>query len=94
MLKPLSGKVILMVEKQDETESGLIITGNTETDSVNATVYAVSDLYNKEGNIENNEVKKGDRVVISKFSGNKIEYKKQEYIVTDISSILAIIEEE
>ena len=93
MLKPINGKVIVNVEKYDKTESGLVLTNNLETETVVAVVYAVSKYYDKLGEIKNDFLKVGDRVVISKFSGNKIEYKKEEYLVLDIDNILAIIEE-
>ena len=94
MLKPLNGNVIVEVEKYDKTESGLVITSNLETETLVATVYAVSEYYHKYKDIKNDFVHVGDKIVISKFSGNKIEYEKKEYIVLDIDNILAIIKEE
>lgn len=94
MLKPLNGKVIVCIEKYDKTESGLVLTSNLETDTLVANVYAVSKYYDKFCELENNYIKANDKVVISKFSGNKIEYEKKEYLVLDIDNILAIVEEE
>lgn len=94
MLKPLNGKVIVEVEKYDKTESGLVLTSNLETETLIATVYAVSEFYDKFCELQNNFVKVGDKIVISKFSGNKFEHEKKEYLVLDMDNILAIIEEE
>ncbi len=94
MLKPLIGKVIVKVEKNDKTESGLVITVNADTETVKATVYQISKYYDKSCKIENDLIKVGDMVLISKFSGSKIEYEQQEYLVLDIDSILAVIKGE
>jgi len=94
MLKPLNGKVIVCIEKYDKTESGLVLTSNLESETVVANVYAVSEYYDQFCKLKNSFVKVGDKVVISKFSGNKLEYDKKEYLVLDIDNILAIIEEE
>jgi len=87
MLKPLKNKVIISVEKNDKTESGLVIASNIETDSVIGKVVAVSDSCF-------DIVDVGSLVIVSKFSGNKIQYESVEYIVIDIDNILAVVEEE
>ena len=94
MLKPLYGKVIACVEKNDKTESGLVLTSNLDTDTLVGVVYSVSEYYDRLGSIKNSNINVGDKILISKFSGNKIEYGKKEYIVLDIDNILAKIEEE
>ena len=94
MLKPLYGKVIVYVEKNDKTESGLVLTSNLDTDTLVGVVYSVSEYYDRLGSIKNSYINVGDKILISKFSGNKIEYRKKEYLILDIDSILAIVEEE
>lgn len=86
MLKPLKNKVIVSVEKNNQTEGGLVLSSALETDSVACKIVAVSDNCFDILNI-------GTRCIISKFSGNKIEYENNEYLVVDIDSILAVIEE-
>ena len=66
MLKPLKNKVIISVEKNDKTESGLMITSNVETDSILGKVVAVSDSCFDIVDIDS-------IVVVSKFAGNKIQ---------------------
>ena len=87
MLKPLKNKVIVSVEKKNRTEGGLVLSNSLETDSIGCKIVAVSDDCFDMLNI-------GTRCIISKFSGSKIEYKNNEYLVIDIENILAIIEEE
>ena len=94
MLKSLYGKAIVCVEKNDKTESGLVLTSNLEADTLVAEVYSVSEYYDRLGNIKNSYINIGDKILISKFSGNKFEYDKKEYLILDIDSILAIVEEE
>lgn len=87
MLKPLKNKVIVSVEKKNKTEGGLVLSNSLETDSIVGKIVAVSDNCFDMLNI-------GTRCIISKFSGSKIEYENNEYLVVDIDNILAIIEEE
>lgn len=86
MLKPLKDKVILTVEKEEKTKSGIVLNEPLEKDCIIATVYSTSN--------EEEKLKVKDKVVISKFSGSKIEYENEEYLVIDIDSILAKVEEE
>ena len=94
MLKPLYGKAIVCVEKNDKTESGLVLTSNLDADTLVGVIYSISEYYDRLGNVKNNCINVGDKILISKFSGNKMEYDKKEYIVLDIDNILAKIEEE
>ncbi len=93
MLKPLKNKVIVTLEEQNKTESGLVLTSTLDTDSVLATIVAIPNKCNKESS-ECDEIKVGDKIILSKFSGNKIKYNKKEYLVVDIDNVLAIVEEE
>lgn len=86
MLKPLKDKVILTVEKEEKTKSGIVLNEPLEKDCIIATVYSISN--------EEEKLKVKDKVVISKFSGSKIEYENEEYLIIDIDSILAKVEEE
>lgn len=86
MLKPLKDKVIVTLEKEEKTKSGIVLSEPIEKDSKFATVFSISN--------EENELKVGDKVVISKFSGNKIENNNEEYLVVDKDSILAFEEGE
>lgn len=66
-----------------------MITSNLETDSVLGKIVAISDNYSNDEKLD-----VGTTVIISKFSGNKIQHDNNEYLVVDIDSILAIVEEE
>ena len=87
MLKPLKNKVIISLEEKSKTEGGLVLASNLETDSIVGKVESVSDNCFDVLNI-------GTKVIISKFSGNKLQYNDKEYVVIDIDNILAVIEEE
>ena len=86
MLKPLKNKVIVSVEKNTKTEGGLVLSNSLETDSIVGKIVAVSDNCFDILNI-------GTKCIISKFSGTKIQYENNEYLIVDIDSILAVIEE-
>ena len=87
MLKPLKNKVIISLEEKSKTEGGLVLASNLETDRIVGKVESVSDNCFDVLNI-------GTKVIISKFSGNKLQHNDKEYVVIDIDNILAVIEEE
>jgi chaperonin GroES len=95
MLKPLEDRIILKVDKKEETTSasGLIIQAAQDIEKV-ATVIAVGP-----GRILSNgtqlepDVAVGDRVAFNPMATMKLEYDGQEYLSIFSRDILAIIEE-
>lgn len=94
MIKPLSDRVVLkMVEAEETTKSGIILSAGSQEKPQIAEVIAVGS-----GGIENGEkiemqVKKGDKVITSKYSGTEVKYEGEEYIIVKQSDILAIVED-
>ena len=93
MLKPLLDRVVLkMVEAEETTKSGIILTGSAKEKPSIAEVVAVG-----EGGIVDDKevkmiVKAGDRVITSKYSGTEVKFEGNEYIIVRQSDILAIVE--
>jgi chaperonin GroES len=84
MLKPLGERVILkMIEAEDTTKSGIILSAASKEKPQIAEVVAVG-----EGKV----IKKGDKVIASKYSGTEIKYEGTDYIISKESDILAIVE--
>jgi chaperonin GroES len=84
MLKPLGERVILkMIEAEDTTKSGIILSAASKEKPQIAEVVAVG-----EGKV----IKKGDKVITSKYSGTEIKYEGTDYIISKESDILAIVE--
>ncbi|MFV0440578.1 MAG: co-chaperone GroES [Lachnospirales bacterium] len=88
-LKPLGDRVVVTVLEDDTTtNSGIVITVPDKKDTIKAKVIAVgpgtSDV--------KMEVKVGDVVVYQNYSGTKVEYDNDEYMIISQGEILAIVE--
>ena len=90
MLKPLADRVVIeMQENEETTKSGIILAGNAQEKSQFAEVIEVGPGTEK----VKMEVKKGDKVVVSKYAGTEIKYEGKDLIIVSQNDILAIVEE-
>ena len=94
MIKPLNDRVLIkMVEAEETTKSGIILSsGSQEKPSVAEVVEVGPGDKDEKGEIIPMEVKKGDKVITSKYSGTEIKYEGIDYIIVRQSDILAIVE--
>lgn len=93
MLKPLSDRVVIkMIENEETTKSGIILAGNAQEKPQFAEVVEVGPGLEVDGKLEKMLVKKGDKVVVNKYSGTEVKYEGEDYIIVKQSDILAIVE--
>lgn len=93
MLKPLSDRVIVkMTEAEETTKSGIILSSGSKEKPQIAEVIAVGPGKEEDGKKIAMVVKKGDKVVINKYSGTEIKYEEEDYIIVKQDDILAIAE--
>ena len=92
-LTPLADRVILkMVEVEETTKSGIILTGTAKEKPSVAEVISVGPGGNVEGKDIVMTVKVGDKVITSQYAGTKVNLENVEYLVVRQSDILAIVE--
>jgi len=92
-LTPLSDHVIIkMVEVEETTKSGIILTASAKEKPSVAQVVAVGPGGMVDGHDVVMTVKVGDKVITSKYSGTEVKLEDEEYIVVRQSDILAIVE--
>lgn len=94
MIKPLNDRVLIkMVEAEETTKSGIILASSSQEKPQIAEVVEVGPGGKDENgkNIEM-QVKKGDKVITSKYSGTEVKYEGIDYIIVRQSDILAIVE--
>ncbi|MBO5870994.1 MAG: co-chaperone GroES [Clostridia bacterium] len=92
-LKPLSDRVVVkMVEAEETTKSGIILTGAAKEKPQIAQVVEVGPGGLVDGKEVVMTVKVGDKVITSKYSGTEIKLDGEEYIIVRQSDILAIVE--
>ena len=93
MIKPLNDRVLIkMKENEETTKSGIILAGASKEKPQIAEVIAVGEGIKKDGKIEEMYVKKGDRVIVSKYAGTEVKYENEEYLIVKQDDILAIVE--
>lgn len=92
-LKPLSDRVVIkMVEAEETTASGIILTGSAKEKPQVAEVLAVGPGGVVDGKEVVMQVKVGDKVITSKYSGTEVKIDGQEYTIVRQSDILAVVE--
>lgn len=92
-IRPLGDRVVIKrLEAEETTKSGIVLPGASKEKPQEAEVVAVGPGGVVEGKEVTMEVKVGDRVLFSKYSGNEIKFEGEEYIVIKQNDILAVIE--
>ena len=92
-LKPLADRVVIkMVESEETTKSGIILTGSAKEKPQVAEVLAVGPGGNVEGKEITMHVKVGDKVITSKYAGTEIKIDGEELMVVKQGDILAVVE--
>ena len=93
-LKPLGDRVLVEpVEEKEVKKGGIIIPDTAKEKPTEGTVVALGT-----GKTDDNgkkvpfEVKKGDRVLISKYGGTEIKLDGKEYKILNSDDILAVVE--
>ena len=92
-LTPLADRVILtMVEPEETTKGGIILTGAAKEKPTIAEVVSVGPGGIVDGKDVVMTVKVGDKVITDKYAGTKVTLDKVEYVVVRQNDILAIVE--
>ena len=92
-LKPLADRVVIkLVEAEEKTKSGIILTGAAKEKPEVAEVLAVGPGGMVDGKEVVMTVKKGDKVITSKYAGTEVKLDGKEYTIVRQGDILAIVE--
>ena len=92
-LKPLSDRVVIkMVEAEETTAGGIILAGSAKEKPQVAEVLAVGPGGVVDGKEVVMQVKVGDKVITSKYSGTEVRIDGEELIIVRQGDILAIVD--
>ena len=92
-IKPLADRVVIkMVETEETTKSGIVLTGSAKEKPEVAEVLAVGPGGMVDGKEVKMELKVGDKVITSKYAGTEIKFDDTEYTILKQSDVLAIVE--
>ena len=92
-VKPLGDRVVIKnCEAEETTKSGLILTSAAKEKPQMAIVLAVGPGGNVDGKEITMQVKVGDTVLYSKYSGSEFKVDGKNLIIIRQSDILAVVE--
>ncbi len=93
MLRPLADRVVLkLIEVEDTTKSGILLTTASKEKPQIAKVVAVGPGGLVNGKEIKMQVAEGDKVIFSKYTGTEVKYEGTEYIIVRQDDILAVVE--
>lgn len=94
-LRPLEDRVIIEpLTEGEKTKSGLYLPDTAKEKPEQGKIIAVGPgRFDKEGKRIPMELKKGDKVLFTKYGPNEIKVGEKEYLIARQDDILAIIED-
>jgi chaperonin GroES len=92
-IKPLGDRIIIkVIESEETTKSGIVLPGTAKEKPMQGEVLAVGSGEMVEGKKIPLELKVGDKVIYSKYSGTEVKMDGNEYLIVRQSDVLAVIE--
>ena len=92
-IKPLADRVVIkLMEAEEKTKTGIILTAAAQEKPQIAEVVAVGPGGLVDGKEVKMTVKVGDKVITSKYAGTEVKCDGNEYNIVRQSDILAIVE--
>lgn len=94
MIKPLGDRIVIkVVEETEQTSGGIFIPDSAKEKPQRGEVVAVGlGKMNEKGEREPMDVKVGDTILYSKYSGTDVKVDGVEYKILSIKDALAIVE--
>ncbi|MFP4098189.1 MAG: co-chaperone GroES [Alphaproteobacteria bacterium] len=91
--RPLHDRVLVRrAEAETKTQGGIIIPGTAEEKPSEGEIIAVGNGYvNDNGDVRALDVKKGDRVIFSKWAGTEVTIDGEELMVMKESDIIGVV---
>lgn len=92
-IRPLADRVVIKrAEAEEKTASGIILASAAKEQPQIAEVIEVGPGGMVDGKEIKMELKKGDKVIYSKYAGTEVKVEGEEYIIIKEADILAVLE--
>jgi chaperonin GroES len=93
-LKPLYDRILIKrIDEETKTAGGLFIPDTAKEKPQQAVVVAVGNgKLQEDGTVRKLEVKAGDKILFSKYSGNEIKIDGTEHLILKEDDVLAVLE--
>ena len=92
-IRPLADRVVIKkLEAEENTASGIVLTGTAKEQPQMAEVIEVGPGGIVDGKEITMELKVGDKVIFQKYAGTEVKIEGNEYTILRQSDILAVVE--
>lgn len=94
-IRPLQDRILVKrVEEEEKSAGGIIIPDTAKEKPMEGKVIAVGKgKVTEDREIRPLDVKKGDRVLFSKYAGTEVKIEGEEYLIMREDDVLGVIEE-
>ncbi|MBW2577233.1 MAG: co-chaperone GroES [Deltaproteobacteria bacterium] len=93
-IRPLQDRIIVKrVDGEETTKGGIIIPDSAKEKPQEGKVIAVGKgKINEDGKLQPLDVKKGDKVLFSKYAGTEINIEGEEHLIIREDDVLGVVE--
>lgn len=93
-IRPLQDRIVVKrVEEEEKTSGGIIIPDTAKEKPMEGKVVAVGrGKVSEDGKLMPLDVKKGDRVLFSKYAGTEVRIEGEEHLIMREEDVLGVIE--
>jgi chaperonin GroES len=93
-IRPLHDRILVKrIEEDEKTKGGIIIPDTAKEKPQEGRVIAVGNgKIGEDGKVQPLDVKKGDKVLFSKYSGSEVNIEEEEHLIIREDDVLGIIE--
>ncbi len=93
-IRPLQDRILVRrVAEEEKTKGGIIIPDTAKEKPQEGKVIAVGNgKVNEDGKLQPLDVKKGDRILFSKYSGTEVQIEGEEHLIIREDDVLGVLE--
>ena len=93
-IRPLQDRILVKrIEEEQKTEGGIIIPDTAKEKPMEGKVVAVGKgKVSEDGKLMPLDVKKGDRILFSKYAGTDVKIEGEEHLIVREDDVLGVIE--
>ena len=93
-IRPLQDRILVKrIEEEQKTEGGIIIPDTAKEKPMEGKVVAVGKgKVSEDGKFMPLDVKKGDRILFSKYAGTEVKIEGEEHLIVREDDVLGVIE--
>ena len=93
-IRPLQDRILVKrVAEEEKTKGGIIIPDTAKEKPQEGKVIAVGrGKLNEDGKLQPLDVKKGDRILFSKYSGTEVQIEGEEHLIIREDDVLGVLE--